>query len=93
MDIRADGENVKSISISKSSLPFYELPQRKTSAEIINEARVAILGEFVLFFSSNIPTKLNVFVKLCFSSSSSLNIKNILRFGNVSTSYSMLTVI
>lgn len=51
MDIRADGENVKSISISKSLLPFYELPQRKTSAEIINEARVAILGEFVLFFS------------------------------------------
>lgn len=31
-------------TINKISLPFYEPPQRKTSAEIINEARAAIQG-------------------------------------------------
>lgn len=45
MDARGDGENIKTLSISKTSMPFYELPQRKTSAEIINEARLAIRGK------------------------------------------------
>lgn len=44
MDVRGDGENMKTQGISKVSLPFYELPHRKTSAEIISEARLAIRG-------------------------------------------------
>lgn len=31
-------------AVSKVALPFYEPPPRKTSAEIINEARAAIRG-------------------------------------------------
>ncbi|XP_074039648.1 armadillo repeat-containing protein 2 isoform X2 [Leptinotarsa decemlineata] len=42
MKVRSDGDKMKSLGISKVSLPFYEPPQRKTSAEIINEARLAI---------------------------------------------------
>ncbi|KAJ8929682.1 hypothetical protein NQ314_017609 [Rhamnusium bicolor] len=38
----SDGDSMKSHGINKVSLPFYEPPQRKTSAEIINEARLAI---------------------------------------------------
>lgn len=34
-------------AISKISLPFYEPPPRKTSAEIINEARLAIRGKLL----------------------------------------------
>ncbi|KAJ3654800.1 hypothetical protein Zmor_013962 [Zophobas morio] len=40
MDPKSD--DVKIGGISKVSLPFYEPPARKTSAEIINEARLAI---------------------------------------------------
>ncbi|RZB39285.1 armadillo repeat-containing protein 2 [Asbolus verrucosus] len=40
MDERS--EQIKTGGISKVSLPFYEPPPRKTSAEIINEARLAI---------------------------------------------------
>ncbi|KAG5874097.1 hypothetical protein JTB14_005894 [Gonioctena quinquepunctata] len=42
MEVRSDGDTMKSQGISKVSLPFYEPPQRKTSAEIINEARLAL---------------------------------------------------
>ncbi|CAH0557514.1 unnamed protein product [Brassicogethes aeneus] len=40
MDIKKKG--MKQAGINKISLPFYEPPPRKTSAEIINEARLAI---------------------------------------------------
>jgi hypothetical protein len=40
MDPKSD--EIKLGGISKVSLPFYEPPPRKTSAEIINEARLAI---------------------------------------------------
>lgn len=45
MDVR--NNNIK--TISKVSMPFYEPPPRKTSAEIINEARLAISGENYVF--------------------------------------------
>lgn len=40
-------KNIKphSGAISKVSLPFYEPPPRKTSVDIINEARLAIRGK------------------------------------------------
>lgn len=45
-------DEIKFGGISKVSLPFYEPPPRKTSAEIINEARLAIRGtqKFSKFF-------------------------------------------
>lgn len=45
MEFKSDNDIImKSQGISKVSIPFYEPPQRKTSAEIINEARLAIRG-------------------------------------------------
>lgn len=41
-------------TISKVSMPFYEPPPRKTSAEIINEARLAIKGSFMILLSFNV---------------------------------------
>lgn len=45
MSIGGDDDIFKTVGVSKVSLPFYELPHRKTSAEIINEARLAIRGK------------------------------------------------
>lgn len=45
METKSDGVNISIQCLSKMSSPFYELPHRKTSAEIINEARVAIRGK------------------------------------------------
>ncbi|KAJ8954505.1 hypothetical protein NQ318_000736 [Aromia moschata] len=42
MEVKSDDDAMKPQGVSKVSLPFYEPPQRKTSAEIINEARLAI---------------------------------------------------
>ncbi|CAH1117951.1 unnamed protein product [Phaedon cochleariae] len=42
MEVRSDHDIMKTQGISKVSPAFYEPPQRKTSAEIINEARLAI---------------------------------------------------
>lgn len=44
METKSDGCNVSIECLSKMTSPFYELPHRKTSAEIINEARLAIRG-------------------------------------------------
>lgn len=58
MDVRPN--NAMKQSISKVSVPFYEPPQRKTSAEIINEARLAIRGKYLrncvfqLYFDVNL---------------------------------------
>lgn len=41
MDLKSN--NIKTIT----KVPFYEPPPRKTSAEIINEARLAIKGKYV----------------------------------------------
>jgi hypothetical protein len=49
MDPKSD--EIKLGGISKVSLPFYEPPPRKTSAEIINEARLAIRGTNDIYFS------------------------------------------
>lgn len=50
-----EGKNLRSNSgaVNKMSLPFYEPPQRKTSADIINEARAAIRGKLVSFLISS----------------------------------------
>lgn len=47
MDVR--NSNIKTIS----KVAFYEPPARKTSAEIINEARLAIQGKY-MFSNGNI---------------------------------------
>lgn len=49
MEVKTDGVAMKSNPV-KASQPFYEPPQRKTSAEIINEARIAIRGMLSIMF-------------------------------------------
>jgi len=42
-------------TMNKYAVPFYEPPSRKTSAEIINEARLSIKGTNFLFIYFNVP--------------------------------------
>lgn len=50
--MNTSNKNIKQQSgaISKIALPFYELPPRKTSVDIINEARLAIRGKQLILY-------------------------------------------
>lgn len=71
MDVRS--KNIK--TIGKVSVPFYEPPPRKTSAEIINEARLAIRGNLSSAFYTNTDFCLQIESQMADNSFVSTSIK------------------
>lgn len=81
MDVRS--KNIKTVSI-----PFYEPPPRKTSAEIINEARLAIRGNLhTIILHITIKNKHSFHFT---STEHQINIQNVRRASDDTKMYEML---